>query len=129
MILTVMAVAGLPIIVCVSEAHGAAIEFRNFHADHQDSSQIHRTLFGVSDEALDSGSCSDFRLDRGILVKQSRVKQPIALLGSGNNVPGVAAFALPFPSPHFAESEATSWVDRPVVRSSLSDLSTIVLLI
>jgi hypothetical protein len=129
MILTVMAVAGLPIIVCVSQAHGAAIEFRNFHVDHQDSSQDHRTLFGVPVDALDSGSCSDFRLDRGILGNQSRLKQSIGLLGSDNNVPAVAALALRFPSPHFAVSEATSWVDCPVVRSSLSDLSTIVLLI
>jgi hypothetical protein len=129
MILTTIAVAGLPIVVCVSQAHGAAIEFRELYADHQDTSKTHRTLFGASDETFDSGSCSDFRLDRGTLVQQSSVKRSIAFVGSGNNAPAFAALALPFPSLHFVEGTATSWAGYPVVRSSLSDLSTIVLLI
>jgi hypothetical protein len=127
MILAMMTIAGLPIVVCVSEAHGAAIEFKDIYADHHDSSQAHRTLFGSSDEAFDTG-CSDFRLDRGVLVQQSRVKQPAAVLGT--NTPGFAAFTS---SPrHLSEtiaSKGTSPAVCPIVRSSLSDLRTVVLLI
>jgi hypothetical protein len=129
MILAMMTIAGLPIIVCVSEAHGAAIEFKHVYADHHDRSQAHRTLFGSSDNALDSG-CSDFRLDRGVLLKQSRVKRSPAVMGTGTDAPGFAAFASsPLPLSYVLASKVTSRAVCPIVRSSLSDLSTIVLLI
>lgn len=126
-----MSVASLPIIVCVSQAHGAAIEFSGLYASHHDSSQTHRTLFGAAENSLASEDCSDYRFDRGILVQQSRLKRSAALVGgTGYDGPTFAALT---PSPHglsrFVGSASPSWIKWPIERSSLSDLSTVVLLI
>jgi hypothetical protein len=129
-ILLAMTVAGLPVIVCVSQAHGVALEFNGLYANHHGNSQTHPTIFGAPETSVASEDCSDFRLDRGVLVKQIRVKHPSTLQGANNDSPTFATFAPS--SPLIARrvgSMATSWVNCPVVRSSLSDLSTIVLLI
>jgi hypothetical protein len=86
MLLTVMAVAGLPVIVCVSEAHGTAVELGGLYTAHHDSSEPHGAVSDSSDDAFGSG-CTDFRLDRGILVEQVRLKQPTGLPILNNDGP------------------------------------------
>jgi hypothetical protein len=129
-ILTAMTVAGLPIVVCVSQAHGAAIEFKDIYVNHHKNSQKHRTLFDVAENTVASKDCKDFSSDRGILAKQSRVKQPVTLGVASNDSPTLAPFesSTLFIARRFL-SMRTSWGDYPEIRSSLSDLSTIVLLI
>ncbi|WP_325455065.1 hypothetical protein [Hyphomicrobium sp.] len=129
MLLTVMAVAGLPVIVCVSEAHGTAVELGGLYTAHHDSSEPHGAVSDSSDDAFGSG-CTDFRLDRGILVEQVRLKQPTGLPILNNDGPAFSAAPASLLPPFvFADGRGILRVNRPVIRSSLSDLRTIVLLI
>lgn len=71
-VLLAMAFAGFPVILCVSEAHGAMIEVGWMHLDHSRPSANHRALFGELEKSAQSQPCSDFQPERGTVAKGSR---------------------------------------------------------
>ncbi len=74
-VLLTMAVAGLPVFVCVSDAHGAMIEFGGPHHDKREATATHHTLFDHVEDSAHSDPCVDFRLERGTIAQDSRGKQ------------------------------------------------------
>lgn len=131
-VLLTMTVAGLPLVVCVSEAHGASIEVDRSYlisSSYQNPKQ-HHVLFGNSEQSAESPDCKDFRLQRGPLVAQSRHEKVagVGTLSDGKSpvVPDIAAYDVKAPS---YVGPDRKFVRRTalILRSALSDRRTIVL--
>lgn len=130
-LLLAMTVAGLPLIVCVSNAHGAAIEIDQPHAiSRHGETGRHFLLFKSSSSLNSLDGCRDFSLQRATLGTQ---KCDHAFEAPGwNDSPkspkgcfitaGIWLVSTP-------ASMRTSLSDgvRPLIRSYLTDRSTIVL--
>jgi hypothetical protein len=126
-VLLTMAVAGMPIIVCVSEAHGAMIEVGRMHLDDSKPSANHHTLFGQVEKSAQSQPCSDFQLERGTIAKQKREQQPSSQIASSGGTPFVASAP---PSLRTTRPlPVTIRAFAHMVPSSLRERRTIVLLI
>ncbi len=130
MVLATVSVAGLPIILCVSQSHGMAVEFEQPYADHQDNPQSHFVLFGGAKNFLQPLDCIDFHLDRGTLAKESREGEPKSYLSS-KDAPVVFAEMADFPvgTARHASCQGQIWTFASTLRSSISDLGTVILLI
>ncbi|HET6387762.1 hypothetical protein [Hyphomicrobium sp.] len=133
-VLLTMAVAGLPVFVCVSQAHGAMIEFGGTHLDKNEANASHHTLFvHVEDSAqfvhvedsAHSDPCVDFRLERGTIVQESRSHQQSSNFDAIDSTP---PYAVTLPSR--LESGTTGFVYQaapPDISPTLRERRTIVL--
>lgn len=125
-VLLTMAVAGLPVVVCVSEAHGMMIEVGGRHVEASTSSTNHHALFGGAEPSAHSEPCSDFHLERGTIANQSRENRPSLQIPSG----GVSFPALASPSLRPLKPVPISIrASTRTLASSLRERRTIVLLI
>jgi hypothetical protein len=124
-----MTVAGLPLVVCVSEAHGAAIELDSSHpirSSTQNSKQ-HDVLFSSAKQSAKSPDCKDFRLARGTLLAQGRFEKASNLTAAAHGKSPVAlAYGVKAPLYVGAVSRIVRRA-TPTLRSALSDRRTIVL--
>ena len=129
-VLMTVTVAGLPIVICVSQSHGTAVEFDQPYSDHQNNPGSHFILFGGARNILQSTDCTDFRLDRGTLVKESCEGKPKTYLSLRDNTI-VFATTVDFPvmAPRHAAHQKQSRTFGSTFRSSISDLGTVILLI
>ncbi|MFA7306375.1 MAG: hypothetical protein WC026_06840 [Hyphomicrobium sp.] len=96
-VLLTMAVAGLPVIVCVSDAHGAVIEVGRVH---NLASTSHRAFVNSAHQDAQSQPCSDFQFDHGTLSKQEE-HRPTSHRAGGEQPhlslerPGLSSFGPP----------------------------------
>lgn len=120
-------VAGLPLVLCVSAVHGAAIEFESSDLPSHRHDGQHDILFKISDVVSRSVACRDYRLQSDKVVQEVEKRQNIVIASSGG-APGGAIVC--------ASESATSFYHSYMprvpecanhLRSSLSDLRTIVL--
>lgn len=127
-ILLATTVAGLPLLVCVSEAHGAAIEVDQSRLVTDIDPADHVILFGKVETSARSVPCRDYRLERGVFFEQDGEKQSAATAdASGGGVPYLTATNV---SPYVAAIGSASVSFRSFageLRTSLSDLRSIVL--
>lgn len=127
-ILTVLlttGVAGLPLILCVSEAGGAAIELAANHVSNQARQSDHIVLLSARGHAAKSSPCVDYQLQVAALG-QSRADKDVPA-GGGKTPVAFVAIA----SDEHAEFQQVANVrplpSAPNLRSTLTDRSTIVL--
>lgn len=131
-VLLTTSVAGLPLVLCVSQAHGAAIEVASSHfaGEAARDANRHFVLFSAPKHSAGSSDCQDFRLQTGILLEQSRheIVGGVAEPASGGNVP-VALVATAYDFRDLSSDEANKVIQRNslILRSPLSDRRTIVL--
>lgn len=120
-------VAGLPLVLCVSAAHGTAIEFEAVDsASHRHDGQ-HDILFKISDAMARSVVCEDYRLQNDKVIHEVETKQNNIVVANGD-APGGAVLnnsesATTFYRSYLSQAPQCAFH----VRSSLSDLRTIVL--
>ena len=124
-VLLTMAVAGLPVFVCVSQAHGAMIEFGGAHLDKNEANASHHTLFVHVEDSAHSDPCVDFRLERGTIAQESRSHQQSSNFDAIDSTP---TYAVTLPSR--LESGPAGFVYRaapPDIPPTLRERRTIVL--
>jgi hypothetical protein len=129
-LLTTM-VASLPVMLCVSDIHGAAIEVVRHHANPDDSSDTGHARLGDAKFLSDQEPCIDIQFDRAAFGSQGRDRQSISsVCASNGSVSFIAiASASNFLFQTFTLAIAAHPAKHDALRSSLSDLKTIVLLI
>lgn len=126
-------ISGLPLVLCVSPAHGAAIEIES--AGHNGvvaatRTARHLTLLGASDHSSERQPCHDTRLQRGAALTFQRSLDGTAVkYASGGPAPVAVptAVSASFADPGEAANLARCPRDSAHLRTSLSDLRTIVL--
>jgi hypothetical protein len=120
--------AGLPFMLCVSDAHGTAIEVAHQHSNIDARRTAHSSLIARIAKSAQSEPCNDYELQSALIIKQKRDRQPSAAVNvSSGNTSFLAASAL-----DFRQTNATMVAQRQFAidpRSSLTDLRTVVLLI
>ncbi len=132
-VLLTTSVAGLPLVLCVSQAHGAAVEveYSHFASEAARGANSHFVLFSAPKQSAGSSDCQDFRLQTGALLGQSRHETDGCVVGpaSGGKAPialVTTAYDLSEPSSHEANSKLAQR-NSLILRSPLSDRRTIVL--
>jgi hypothetical protein len=106
-----------------------AVEFEQPYADHQDNPQSHFVLFGGTKNFLQPLDCTDFHLDRGTLAKESREGEPKSYLSSKDAVAFAEMADFPVRAARHTSCQWQIWTFASVLRSSISDLGTVILLI
>lgn len=127
-VLLATTIAGLPLVVCVSEAHGAAIEVDRTHHCTDKTSAGHAILFRKVETSARSVPCRDYRLERDVYFDQIREIESAATIdASGSDVPYLTAadVSLPLGGINLASISPRPFASE--LRTSLSDLRTIVL--
>ena len=124
-------VAGLPLILCVSQAHGTAVEIDSsrFVKEAALGAKSHFGLFRTSTPSAGSSDCQDFRLLTGDLLGQSRHETDGCVVGpaSGGKAPvATTSYELRVPSIQEANSKLAQR-NSLILPSPLSDRRTIVL--
>jgi hypothetical protein len=130
MVLLATSVAGLPLVVCVSEAHSAAIEIERLHAGEQTSPEGHFVLFSPESAAQEQGPCKDYRLQAGAIAAQQGATKQVGQPAS--NTGGDQSFAVSRSNDYQATPRSVvllvkTHVYRHDGRSTLSDRRSIVL--
>lgn len=77
-VLLATSVAGLPLVLCVSEAHSAAIEIERLHVGERASPENHFVLFSPESPTAEQAPCTDYRLQAGAIVAQQTLTKQIA---------------------------------------------------
>lgn len=120
-------VAGLPLVLCVSAAHGAAIEFDSADSAAHRQDEQHNILFKISGAVARSVVCQDYRLQSDKVIHEVETKQNSVVIsnvaGSGGAVLNNSESATAFYHSHLSQAPECAFH----LRSSLSDLRTIVL--
>ncbi len=130
-LLLAMTVAGLPLIVCVSNAHGTAIEIDQPHAiSRHGESGRHFLLFKSSLSLNSLDGCRDFSLQRAKLGTQ-KCDQAFETSGQDDSPKsaksGFISAGIWLVSTSASMPASLSDGVRPPIRSYLTDRSTIVL--
>lgn len=124
-ILLTTSVAGLPLILCVSEADGAALELAVKHVSNEAHQSDHIVLFSAHEHSAKSSPCVDYQLQAATLG-QSRADEDVSVGGGKTSVAFVATA-----NDEHAEFPQIANVQplrsAPNLRSTLADRSTIVL--
>lgn len=123
-VLLTTSVAGLPLILCVGEAGGAAIELAANHVSNQARQSDHIVLVSAHKHSAKSSPCVDYQLQVAALG-QSRADDVIPVGGGETPEAFAAANDEHAEFPQIANVRPLR--STPNLRSTLADRSTIVL--